>query len=625
MMLENFDAVAQAKRRLLSRRADFAAGAYFLFGAALVAVLDVWIGLPQIVRWVATLGLLAMAATFISRMRMRGFGTRDAARALEAHSPALGQSVRTAVQVAQSRGKRSQVADALVSLTEKRIAFVNFAQFARVPFLRAAAVGAALLLAFWIAGLIASPDWRTATLRLTGVNRSFTRIAVAAEPGEVVSEQPARVQASIAGRGVGSAVLHLREEGGDWREVAMHAGSAHRFDAVLASVPRSLEFFVTAGDGRSPVVRVACHIPAKLEAVSARLVFPEYTGLAPVEKKSGDLEAVEDTRAGLDFVFNRGIAEARIVFSDETSVPVAVEAASGHASVTVGKKELKWHLAGKDSGGLAFESPSFRLKGIADKLPEIKLLEPRDEIEVTPLHELLARFRAKDDFGLAKVGVVLKVGNKTEPLFEKEFAARDVKDAAEMATAFLEKYPLTINDNVQVYAYATDHKPRGGARAITPLVNVDIREYQRRFVFSNGPACKCMNVLETLISKQRRVFSDTAQFAEMSMGQELSAGLVAPLAARERKVARATDELIEKLRGMSAFAESGEAQLAVLAQEQMQAAADLLDALALPAATESENEALSTLLKLRRQMIKKLGTATNGGQLTNKSSENDGP
>ncbi|MEO7319053.1 MAG: hypothetical protein ABIZ56_08705, partial [Chthoniobacteraceae bacterium] len=110
-----------------------------------------------------------------------------------------------------------------------------------------------------------------------------------------------------------------------------------------------------------------------------------------------------------------------------------------------------------------------------------------------------------------------------------------------------------------------------------------------------------------------------------SAGRELSAGLVAPLAARERKVAAATDELIGKLGDIPAFVQGGEAQLAVEAQQQMRAAADSLDALALAPATESENDALSTLLKLRRQMIKKLGKSKNGGRVTNKNPENDGP
>ena len=57
------------------------------------------------------------------------------------------------------------------------------------------------------------------------------------------------------------------------------------------------------------------------------------------------------------------------------------------------------------------------------------------------------------------------------------FLLSDVKQAAEMATAFLEKYPLTLNDSLLVYAYATDRKPRGGARIVSPLAAVDVREF----------------------------------------------------------------------------------------------------------------------------------------------------
>ena len=47
----------------------------------------------------------------------------------------------------------------------------------------------------------------------------------------------------------------------------------------------------------------------------------------------------------------------------------------------------------------------------------------------------------------------------------------------------LEKVPLSIRDNVRLHAYALDHKPRGGPRAVSTLRSVDIREFKKRARF----------------------------------------------------------------------------------------------------------------------------------------------
>ena len=621
MMLDRLNAVAREKRRLLLRRAVFSAVAVFLLSIALIAMLDIWKNLPRPVAWIGGVCALVFSAAIFLREKKRGFRGRDAARAIEAANPDLGQSVRTAAEVLVTDGEPSPVADALISTTAERLARADIASAAKVPFLRPFAIAASVLLAFWLVALAASADWRTAAARLAGLRFTFTRIVASADPGEIISDQPARIQAVIKGRGVPAATLHLREVGGDWREIAMNPSGALRIDAVLASVPRSIEYFITAGDGSSPLRRVECRIPAKLQTVTTRLTFPKYTGLPTVEAKGGAIEAVEDTHAEFDFAFDRPVTEAKMVFSDETSSPITCDGTAARAAIIVGKKDLKWHVAGRDAAGLAFETQPFRLRGFADKLPDIKLAEPRDDVEVTPMHELVARLRAKDDFGIAKVGLVLKVGDQTEQLFEKAFEARDVKQAAEMATAFLEKYPLTINDNVQVYAYATDFKPREGARAVSPLVAVDIREYKRRFIAGDGSKpCECVNKLEKIITHQRRVFSDTTQLTEMSTGQEVPRALIPPLTAREQKAVGMAEEIAGLLAEMPPLA-----KLATDAQEQIEQAVGELAAVTLPPACESENGALSMLLKLRRELIRKIGKSKNGGRPSDKNSETDPP
>ena len=619
MIIARLRQVAQLRVQLSRQRTVLAAAAFILAALFLVAFLDVRVGLPWIARFGALLAILAAAVT-IFRKSASLLAERDAARLVEEAHPELGQSVRTAAQIAPTLDpSRPPIETELVEQTGRRVTPLPLDKELAprrqlAPF--AFAVGGFALC--WIFALSLSTDWRIAAARALGFPISFTGVKVSASPEQLEANEAVRIVATVSGRPTSQAVIHIRTEGEDWRELPMASVAAKQFDVMLPSVAKPFEFYVSSGDGRSTSGHIAVHIPPKLQKITARLEYPEYLGLAPVEQTGGDFEAVEGTKAQADLEFDRPVLDARVVFSDGESAPIQIAGAHGRASILLSAKERTWRVAGRDPGGVAFETPPHRLKGSVDQPPAIKLAEPRGDVEVTALQELIARVQAKDDYGLASVGVLLQIGANTETVMEKKFEARDVKQAAEMATAFLEKYPLTLNDSLLVYAYATDHKPRDGARIVSPLAAVDIREFKRlyRQAGEGNKECKCQDLVEKMITLERAIYSDTTQLKELGGNQEVPKALVLPLIPRQQAVIVIGQELQAMLDEyldpeMREIQESGRLIFALMTK-----VVASLQALRLTESCTDESAALTELLKLRKQMIYKFTKKSSGARMT---------
>lgn len=154
----------------------------------------------------------------------------------------------------------------------------------------------------------------------------------------------------------------------------------------------------------------------------------------------------------------------------------------------------------------------------------MEILEPSKDAEATPVTELPVRIRARDDYGVAEIGLIMEAAGERSWTMEKTVDALDQKkELAELTHAMLETVPLTVRDNVRVYAYALDHKPRGGPRSVSPLRSIDIREFKKRSLYLGkvqGPPIdpKEVTKLNEVIRMQRGVVSDAHLVNEEARG-----------------------------------------------------------------------------------------------------------
>src|SRR5213079_2327140 len=122
--------------------------------------------------------------------------------------------------------------------------------------------------------------------------------------------------------------------------------------------------------------------------------------------------------------------------------------------------DVEYFVEGRDADGMPLTANRNRVRVTADQPPSVWFEAPGESLEVHTLAEVLFRARARDDFGLAKVGIVFQVNNEEERtlvLYDVDKPNQREAKAEEMLR--LEQFLLTQKDCVAYYAFAEDARP----------------------------------------------------------------------------------------------------------------------------------------------------------------------
>ncbi len=287
----------KVRRHRRAQRAYFRKGAVRTTLAILgllafgVIAADVWYGLSEDARWLTLGVMLVSGCAMLWRWWWRpasAFGELEAVRDLERGFPKLGQRLRTARDVERAWAYRGDdpLGEALLHDTRTRVAELDIRRLVpwhrlRVPLLACLVVGLGYFAAWnnW-------PEFQTGVHRLftpwKGV--SYTTVEILHPAATFIDKDAPHLVARISGRPAAEATLFVREEGAaEWKPIKMsRAGDSAHFDTVLAGRKKSLDYYVVAGDGRSPQYHLRCLLTPKIEQVYAELTF-QHSGIRSLE------------------------------------------------------------------------------------------------------------------------------------------------------------------------------------------------------------------------------------------------------------------------------------------------------------------------------------------------------
>ena len=535
-----------------------------LLALALVAAFDMLVPLPRMVRTVIALVGATGIATFIfaAIQKVKARHTeKSAAQAMEAAHPEIGQRIRTALEILQrgvpaNAGSDEQVfAKAVIAESKESLRKHSWRSLIPVRQLAAWAVAAIAVAGTIFAAAKQWPDFRLGLARIASPTTAgtYTEVGWTAAPRMFDDRHPPRLELRVDRR-LAEPKLFVREQGGEWVKTEMTPlPDGRTWDIVITGRSRDFEAYATAGDAQTATHSIAFTPIPKLVATQTTLNFPDYIGLPSETRKVGDVTALEGTKVRWDLTFN--IPPKNVTWSigaEQTRLATNGTTASTEWTATPGRTQAI--VSVNDDAGETIEAWKFVVEGFADAMPTVELLEPVKDQEATNIAELPVRIRAKDDYGVAEVGLVLEAAGAREWVTEKVIDSRDQRSVSEIATAMLEKVPLTLRDNVRLYAYALDHKPRGGPRAVSPLRAIDIKQFKMRWIMQEsaggGGGANIPDLGEKLmklgevITKQRGVVSDTFVVREnlrASGGGATTAGL--PIAQRESELAGKAGEI----------------------------------------------------------------------------------
>jgi hypothetical protein len=501
-LMERLEATGAAMRSFHRARCLLGTALVVLALAGLLAALDwQWVLAPA-ARGAGLLALGTLAAVLLGYGWLgtsRRFGRRAAAAEVEDAFPHLGQRVRTTLEYAEPDEDTVPAAPGLVQAlaadTEGRTRLLDFRGLVPWPSLRWLTAGLLGLAALYTVLLAVSPEARVAAQRLFLARVGYTGLEVRPGDQALKAGGDLTVQATLTGRPVSSAELQYRPagSGAGWAAVSLAPPDLESarppkllgtLETTLRDCRDDLEYRVVAGPVESPVYHLTIRRPLVLKGIEAEVRPPAYTRRPTAVAREGNFKAVAGSRVRFRIRTDREAASARLVFFPAGTPPLALQVNGNELSGELPsvEKPLKYEIDARAADGMRLEDVTrFHIDVIPDRKPTVRFLEPKEQIEVTPITEVRMRVEAADDFGLSAVGIVYQVGSgpKRTLLLSRD-PAQPTSLKAEAVLA-LEDHDVTFQDGVTYYAFAEDNHPNAPQRTTTALQFIDIRPYKRTY------------------------------------------------------------------------------------------------------------------------------------------------
>jgi hypothetical protein len=570
---------------------------------------------------VVVLSSVAWIAAIVAR-RERPPADRALARHIEERHPGFEDRLVTAVDVSarETPGPLDAafMADAVRALGREPLDDVVPRESVRAAGLRAAIAGAVCVavLAAWI-----GPAWRA-----LGAARGFllpSTVSIDVRPGDV-RVAPGRPLEITAAVGVEGLVPEITIAAGDRsRRIPMTRGADGRFATRFDSVPGSFRYRVSAGAARSGDYRVTLLEAPKLEGLDLRYEFPSYTKLPPREERDGgDIYAPAGTVVHVSVRASAATSGGALVLGG-TRLPLAAGAAGPLTAAVPVKADGSYRVALSSRDGIdAPGDTEYFIRVLDDRPPDVRVVRPASDRQVTPLEEVTIEARADDDYGIDAFDLVYRVRGGAPKVVP--FAGdRTPLTATGRHTIYLEDLGVAPGDFLTYYARARDvGRGKRSTEARSDIYFLEITPFNQEFAAAQSQAMGQGGgrSMDDLVSAQKNVIVATWKLDRRS-GAGRSADDLRTVARAQADVRQRTERAAAMMRGprrrpsAGATAQGDPLAEAAAAMAKAQAA---LEASNTAAAVGPEMDALNHLLRLqaenrRREVMRQQAGMGGGG------------
>jgi hypothetical protein len=633
-------AILADMRRRWARRAWLRAwtlGSATATAVLVVGVLAVWLiardGVPLVITAGTVLAFAIVSVVFALLPLRQPPTDRQLARFIEERAGNLDDVLVTAVEHGDKPA--SPMSELLAADAVRAARSVNFDRVITASDLRGAAIGAALGSVALLAATVAFAPSANRAGHVVGSYLFPTQYVIDVTPGslKVRMGEPVTVVARVEGID-GGLVPELTVGRGDAaRSARMTPGSKPgEFTFTLSNITVSFPYAVTAGAVKSAEYTVTVIRPVRVSRIDLRFDYPKEIGLAPqTESDSGDIYAPAGTKVGLTITTDKPVSQGRLKMADGAELVLSGNDRVLTADLTI-QKDGSYRVALDDVDGLSNPGDTeYFIRMLDDRPPDVRILRPAGDKQVSALEEVAVEARADDDYGITSLELVFKTSTGKESVVPLA-GDKGGLTASGLRTLFLEDLKVQPGDFVTYHARARDvARGRRSVEARSDVFFLEVKPYEEEFVASQSQAMAGMgaadNDVEALAAAQKDIIAATwkldaraARARNIKSEQDIRAIAKAQRALKGKaeeaamQLARASSDP-RRRRGQPGMGPTADPVTQAVAA--MGRAATELDKLSTGAALPQEMEALNQLLKaaaeIRRRQVQRQQAQGGGG------------
>ena len=485
-------ALAGVRRRWMAARLMRAVArllAVLGLGALVVLVVDLVLAPPDIPMLVLAGGALVATAVFAVRVLwpLRQQPTnRRVARFVEERCPELEDRVASATEIGDA-GTPTVFYDLVVADAAEKLRRVDLGRVVTAAHLRGAALRGVLATAALAVVLTLGIGPLGQVARTAWLYAFPFNVTLDVEPGDVrvMAGQPLRVRARLSGTGPAPARTPptLTVLDGRTPRVLEMRATADGYLAEFPSVTDSFVYRVSAATLTSRDYRVEALVAARVRRVDVQYAYPAFTGLAPhIEEDGGDIYAPAGTEVRLLVHTDKAIAVGTLVLSDGRRMPLDGAGADRLTATFSVETDGSYTIAVTDVDGLSNPGDTeYFIRTTFDRVPDVYVLRPGGDREITPLEEVTIEARADDDYRVGTLELVYTVVGHGEQsmAFETPLRAQTVTGSH---TVYAEDLGVAPGDFITYHARARDVGYAGQSReARSDIFFLEIRPFDNEF------------------------------------------------------------------------------------------------------------------------------------------------
>ena len=480
------------------------------------------------------------------------------ARFIEERCPELDDSIATAVDITRRDGGAGSdsFAPLVVNGALRRLDGLDPGRVIESEALRSAAVRAIVAGAALALMLIVGRSFVGHAVDAARIRFFPGTIAIAVEPGDVriAAGRPLRIFATIQGGTAAlsrlTPVLSLAS-GGQTRTVPMEA-SGNGYEVRINAVDRTFAYTVHAGAATSRAYTITALFPPRVKRIEARYDYPSFTKLAERrEPDAGDLYGPAGTRVRLTITADKPVTQGRLAMAEgKPALPLGrVDDRTLESTLTL-QEDGAYRIALSDADGLRSEGTEYFIRVMDDRPPEVHLLRPLGDQQITPLEEVRVEARADDDYGITSFDLVYSVSGKRERVVP--FTSVQGTTVARVGSRLLAAEDLGVKpgDVISYYARARDvAKGKASTLARSEIFFLEVKPFSEEYSMAQSQAMAAATgtQMESLIAAQKEIISATWNIERRSVAGRSASDIKAVADAQAELKARA-EEAVGALR-----------------------------------------------------------------------------
>ena len=456
-------------------------------------------------------------------------------------------------------------------------------------------------------------------------------IVLVVEPGDarVVAGEPLRILATISDT-IGApartlpAVTLIASDGEERRVEMDRVTDGHAYELGLTSVDASFRYRVHVATVSSDEFSVTALVPPRVERIDVAYEYPSFTGLSPrIEADAGDIYAPLGTQVTLTVQTDKPVREGELVLASGERLALR---STGERTVAVSFEVLEddsYRVAVVDPDGLVNSSDiNYFIRTVFDRPPEIEIIRPGGDRDITSLEEVVIEARANDDYGLERFELVYSVIGRDAGAID--FARGDrARTILGDYTIFAEDLSVLPGDFISYYARARDtNTSRQASERRSDIFFLQVRPFDQEFEEAHSQSLEAMDAgqIGDLAEVQKEIIVATWKLDRQPFTDRPADDLVS-VADAQVELKRASERIAERVlaRGRELTPETRggrgpENEAMSRAVEAMTEAETTLRARDTSGAIPPEMEALNHLLKAQAEIRRKQVNVQRGNQ-----------